>query len=106
MIARVWRGRTRVEHGDDYVEYVKKTGIAEHRATTGNRGSMLLRREAGAETEFYVISFWESLDAVRAFAGADPEVAVYFPEDEKYLLEFEPNVRHYEVSAYESDSAP
>jgi heme-degrading monooxygenase HmoA len=104
MIARVWRGRTRSEHGDEYVKYVKRTGITAHRATVGNRGSMLLRRETGGETEFYVISFWESLDAVRGFAGEDPEVAVYFPEDEEYLLEFEPNVRHYEVSAYESDS--
>jgi heme-degrading monooxygenase HmoA len=64
---------------------------------------MLFRRELGDETEFFVISLWDSLDSVRGFAGERPEVAVYFPEDERYLLEFEPEVRHYEVSAYATD---
>ena len=43
-----------------------------------------------------VFSQWESLDAVRAFAGERPEVAVYYPDDERFLLEFEAEVRHYE----------
>jgi heme-degrading monooxygenase HmoA len=98
MIARIWRGRTRAENADEYVEYVNETGVAQHRRTQGNHGSMVLRREVGGEVEFLVVSLWESLDAVRAFAGERPEVAVYYPEDEKFLLELEPEVRHYEVS--------
>jgi heme-degrading monooxygenase HmoA len=98
MIARIWRGRTRAEDGDAYVEYVNETGVAQHRQTPGNRGSMILRREVGNEVEFLVFSLWESLDAVRAFAGERPEVAVYYPEDEKFLLALEPEVHHYEVA--------
>lgn len=62
---------------------------------------MILTRENGDEVEFLVVSLWESLDVVRAFAGERPEVAVYYPEDEKFLLEFEPEVRHYEVAVAE-----
>lgn len=98
MIGRIWRGRTRAEDADEYVSYMHETGVTGQRATPGNLGSMIFRRESGGEAEFLVISLWESLDAVRAFAGERPEVAVYYPEDERFLLEFEPEVRHYEVS--------
>lgn len=98
MIARIWRGRTRAEDADEYVEYVNQTGVAQHRRTAGNHGSMILRRKAGNEVEFLVFSLWESLDAVRAFAGERPEVAVYYPEDKRFLLGLEPEVRHYEVA--------
>jgi len=97
MIARIWRGRTRAAHAAEYVQYVSKTGVTAHRGTPGNHGSMILTRADGDHVEFLVVSLWESLDAVRAFAGERPEVAVYYPEDEKFLLELEPEVRHYAV---------
>ena len=103
MIARIWRGRTRPEHADEYAEYVGETGVVHHRETSGNRGSMVFQRKVGEDVEILVVSLWESLDHVRDFAGEDPEVAVYFPEDEKYLLELEPKVRHYDVSVFEMD---
>jgi heme-degrading monooxygenase HmoA len=101
MIARIWAGRTRAEHAEEYVEYVKKTGVTQQRATPGNQGSMILSRELGDEVEFMVFSLWESMDAVRAFAGESPEVAVYYPDDETFLLELEPEVRHYQVPVIE-----
>lgn len=97
MIARVWRGRVSTEKADEYLRYVEETGIASQRSTEGNRGSMLLVRKVSEEAEVMVFSLWESLDAIRGFAGERPEVAVYFSEDEKYLLELEPEVEHYEV---------
>jgi len=103
MIARIWKGRTRAGQADAYVEYVERTGIAAHRATPGNRASMILRRDCGEEVEVVVISFWDSLDSVRGFAGEQPDVAVYFPEDADYLLEMEPAVLHYDVAVRESD---
>ncbi|MGD2153717.1 MAG: antibiotic biosynthesis monooxygenase [Gemmatimonadales bacterium] len=103
MIARVWRGRTRIEQADEYTEYMRKTGVATQRRTPGNRGSMIWRRDDDDEAEFFVISLWQTLEAVKAFAGERPEVAVYYPEDEKYLLELEPEVLHYEVPAYDVD---
>jgi len=57
----------------------------------------VLRRTVGAETHFVFISYWDSMDAVRTFAGDDPERAHYYPEDRDYLLELEPTVTHYEV---------
>ncbi len=103
MIARIWHGRTRIEQADDYTDYIRRTGVAGQRRTPGNRGSMVWRRDDGEVAEFVVVSLWETLEAVRAFAGERPETAVYYPEDEKYLLEFEPEVLHYDVPVCEID---
>lgn len=103
MIARIWHGRTRIEHADEYAEYMRETGVTGQRGTPGNRGSMIWRREIGSEAEFLVVSLWETLEAVKAFAGDRYETAVYYPEDESYLLELEPKVAHYEVLVYEVD---
>ena len=58
----------------------------------------VLRRLQGEHCEIVLISLWESMAAVRAFAGENPERSVYYPEDEEYLLEMEPLVRHYDVA--------
>ncbi|MEO7149786.1 MAG: hypothetical protein ABIY40_07615 [Rhodanobacteraceae bacterium] len=58
----------------------------------------MLRRVQGDRCEFQLLSLWDSLDAVRAFAGDQPERAVYFAEDDKFLLDMEPLVRLYEVA--------
>ena len=98
MIARIWHGRTRAADVDAYREYVERTGLPDYRATPGNRGAWLLSRVEGDVAHFVTLSFWDSLEAVRAFAGDDVEKARYYEEDKKYLLEFEPDVMHYEVS--------
>ena len=97
MIARRWRGWTRTEDADAYVAYIRETGLQEYRDTPGNRGAWLLRREDGDRVEFVTLSFWESMDAVKGFAGAEPEKAVYYPEDERFLIEHEDTVAHYEL---------
>ena len=97
MIARIWRGWTAPENADEYVEYLERTGIPAYRQTPGNRGAFILRRADGDRVEFVTLSFWDSLDAIRGFAGDDVERARYYPEDREYLLELEPNVTHYDV---------
>jgi heme-degrading monooxygenase HmoA len=97
VIARTWRGAVRREDADAYVEYVQATGIPEYRATPGNRGAWILRRDDGELTEFVTLSFWDSLEAVRRFAGSDPERAVFYPEDDRYLVERDLRVTHYEL---------
>lgn len=97
MIARTWHGAVRVEDSDRYHAYLFQTGVPGCLGTPGNRGVKVLRRVEGEEAHFLFISFWESLDAIRAFAGDDIEVARYYVEDRKYLLELEPHVTHYEV---------
>lgn len=97
MIARFWHGVTRASESDEYFDYLNKTGVAEYGATEGNRGVYVLRKFAGDEAHFLLLTLWESADAVKRFAGADMERAKYYPEDEKFLLELEPTVTHYEV---------
>jgi len=98
VIARLWWGRTKAEDYDAYLVYLEESGVAELHATPGNRGVMVLRRLDGDEAEFGVMSLWDSLDDVKAFFGEDVEVAHYYPEDERFLLELEPRVKHFEVA--------
>jgi heme-degrading monooxygenase HmoA len=97
VIARIWRGTTAADRADEYLDYVRKTGLAEYATTPGFRDVQVLRRTSGGRTTLTLISYWDSLDAIKAFAGDDPEVAHYYPEDEAYLLEREDRVEHHEV---------
>src|SRR5919109_1424022 len=97
MIARTWRGWTRAEHADEYVAYIEETGLAAYRSTPGNRGAWILRRDDGDRTEFVTLSFWDSPAALEGFAGPDPERAVFYPEDDRFLVERDLTVEHYEL---------
>ena len=97
MIGRIWRGLVREKDKDTYYDYLKKTGLEEYTATPGNKGVYVLRRVFDGKAEFTLLTLWESWEAIKAFAGSDYEKAVYYPEDQKFLLEMEPRVTHYEV---------
>jgi len=97
VIARIWRGAVRDENADEYVTYVRDTGIAHYRSTPGNLGAWILHRSDGERTEILTFSLWEDMDAVKAFAGDDPSAAVYYPEDERFLVERSSTVDHYQV---------
>jgi heme-degrading monooxygenase HmoA len=100
MIARIWRGITLKEKADDYLAYLHETGLKDYAKTAGNRGVTTLRRDQGEHCEIMLISLWDSMDAVRAFAGENPDRSVYYPEDDQYLLQMEPLVRHYDVAEH------
>jgi heme-degrading monooxygenase HmoA len=97
VIARMWHGVTAAERADEYLDYLNETGVPDYRETEGNRGVYVLRRIEGDKAHFLTVSFWGSIEEVKAFAGPDPEKARYYPEDEEFLLEFEPRVKHYDV---------
>ena len=97
MIARSWRGVTAAHDADAYVDYLQQTGLTEFRQTEGNRGALALRRVDGERAEFVVLSLWESEVAIRRFAGENIEQAVFYPEDERFLIERDNVVTHYEV---------
>lgn len=101
MIARIWQGRTRPGMGKAYYGYLKETGLKEYKSTEGFKDVLVLTREIGEETEYMLITLWEDMEAVKKFAGPEPERAVYYPEDDQYFPESERTtfVRHYEVSA-------
>jgi heme-degrading monooxygenase HmoA len=96
VIARTWRGWTRPEDADAYLEYVERTGARASRATPGNLGYYILRRADNDRTEFVTMSLWESLDAIRAWAGDDLAV-VFYEDDDRYLIDRERFVTHYEL---------
>ena len=98
MIARIWRGWVRTEDRAAYVDYIERTGLAEYRSTPGNQGAWMLARDLDdGRTEVVTLSFWLSREAIRGFAGDDIEQAVYYPEDERYLVDRELTVTHFEV---------
>jgi heme-degrading monooxygenase HmoA len=97
MIARTWRGATRAEDAESYLEYLNQTGLAEYRKVEGNRGVTALRRIVDDKAEFLILSLWDSESAIRRFAGDDIEKAVFYPEDERFLVERDNHVSHYEV---------
>jgi len=102
MIARTWAGAVRAADADAYLAYLHATGLADYRATPGNRGVLALRRIGGERAEFLLLTLWESKEAIRRFAGDDIERAVFYPEDERYLIERDERVEHYEV-VYRAD---
>ena len=97
MIARVWQGRTLTAKADEYEKYLNASGVERALGTDGNHGVEVLRKADGPRTDFVVISYWESIDAIKRFAGASFESAVIMDRDKEFLIEVEPNVLHYEV---------
>jgi heme-degrading monooxygenase HmoA len=97
MIARIWKGAVRRSDGDAYAAYMRDTGVAAYARTPGNRGVWMLRRDVDDRTEFVMFTLWDSLEAVRAFAGDDYETAVFYPEDDRFLVERDLTATHYQV---------
>ena len=97
MIARIWHGRVPADKTDTYHAYLLKTGVADYRATPGNRGVYVMRRVEEQVAHFELLTFWDSVETIKAFAGDDYERARYYPEDDEFLLEREPRVTHLEV---------
>lgn len=94
---RTWRGWTRLEDTDAYAEYILRTGIEEYKSTPGNRGAYIVSRPDGERTEFMTISLWDNRESIVAFAGDDIARAVFYPEDDRYLVDRETTVKHFTV---------
>ena len=98
MIARVWRGLTLPENAEAYYIYLTGKVFAGMRNIAGHEGAFVLRRSCDGRTEFQVTTLWRSMEAVREFAGANPDTAVIEPYARTLLVEFDLFVRHYEVA--------
>ncbi len=97
MIARSWHGSVITSNAHAYHQYLLATGLKDYAAVKGNGGVFLFKREEQNITHFQTLTFWNSIDAIKEFAGEDYEKARYYPEDKDYLLEFELLVTHNEV---------
>jgi hypothetical protein len=101
MISRIWHGWTAPANADAYEELLRSeifVGI-QNREIGGYRGIHLLRRDVGDEVEFVTIMWFDSIEAVRAFAGEDYEVAVVPPKARALLSRFDAGSQHYQVEA-------
>ena len=97
-VMRTWTGWIRTERTAEYLAYVGETGMADYLATPGNLGAWMTHRDLDdGRTEIMTVSFWDSRDSIRAFAGDDIEVARYYPEDDEFLVDKELFVRHYDM---------
>jgi heme-degrading monooxygenase HmoA len=97
MIARMWRGSAIRERADDYVKHLQKSVVPELRQIDGFKGIYLLRRNSPDGVEFVVLTLWESMDAIRKFAGENPEVAVVAPAARVLFREYDAKVKHFEI---------
>ena len=97
MIVRMWTGRARGGAESDYVAYLEEHVFPEIRAVPGSLGARVLRDPSGVEREFLVLTEWTDLEAVKAFAGPDPDVAVVPEAAQALLASYDARVRHLEV---------
>lgn len=97
MIARIWRGRVRPGLLEEYRGYVERVWLPDLRAIAGNLGAHILTRDTPTHGHIVTLSLWENEAAIEAFAGGDVTRARYYPEDERYLLDFPEHVEHFDT---------
>jgi heme-degrading monooxygenase HmoA len=97
MIARMWRGTATAAKAGDYHRHFT-TNVAPHlKEIDGNKGALLLQRDVDGQVEFVAITWWDSMEAIKKFAGPMPEVAVVERQAQAALATFDKFVTHYEV---------
>lgn len=97
MIARYWRGLVKRDSADAYIAHLQSDTLPQLVQLAGFHDAKILRRDLPQGVEFLVVTFWESLDAIRAFAGNDVESAVVPPRARDMMIEYDRKSRHYDV---------
>lgn len=95
-VARIWRGRTTADMADAYGDYLYEEGVR-RLEQLGARGVQMLREDRGAEAEFLVISYWDTLEAMTCWAGADPRRIRHLERDAEMLVELPDGVQILDV---------
>ncbi len=98
IVVRIWHGRVPKDKAETYRDFLVRRAVPDYGSIRGNLGVEILMRENGDVVDFLILSYWESINAIKEFAGEDYEKAKYYDEDKDFLLEFEPNVRHYYIA--------
>jgi len=99
MIARVWEGKTGIEHSETYAKIIEERDIPDYKKTVGFIKLTFLKRSDNEFTYFKLLTFWTDLDTIKNFMGPNFEQAVSYKEDEQYLVDSPGNVTHYKVFA-------
>lgn len=104
VVLRKWTGRIRTKDQEKYAHYVITTGLKDYAIVKGNLGYQLMFRALGDGTsKVTTLSWWSSMDSIREFTGGEEEIARYYPEDDKFLLDKPKYVEHYQVMAARVD---
>jgi heme-degrading monooxygenase HmoA len=96
MVVRIWHGKTKRSDADRYLDFLHQSGVKDYLKTPGNLEVKIWRSIEGDVAHFWTVSSWDTMESIKAFAGDEVEKAKYYPEDNDFLLEFEPTVKHYE----------
>jgi heme-degrading monooxygenase HmoA len=94
MIARIWHGRTPADKADEYRQYLFEVGIKKIATLPGNRGVQMMVSKTAEQGDFTVISYWDSIEAIKSYAGEDYTKVHDLPRDKEFLIDHEPLVRH------------
>lgn len=97
MIAREWKCRVPKENTDAFIAYLYATGVKDTSSTPGFKGAQIFRRDIDGKHEITLLTYWDLLASIKAFAGTDINRARLYPEDHHYAIEPELTVQHYEV---------
>ena len=97
MVARIWHGRTPAEKADEYRQYLFDVGVKKIATLPGNRGVQMMVGRTAEQGEFTVISYWDSIDAIKGYAGAEYTKVHDLPRDKEFLIDQETLVRHFEL---------
>jgi hypothetical protein len=99
MIARHWRGWTQVQNADAYESLLKDKVLPGFQSVQGYRGGYVLRSDGPREVEFVIVNLFDSIEAVKRFAGPDYTVPVFEPQAKSLLSRIEPTAMHHDVRA-------
>ena len=97
MVARIWHGRTPADKADEYRQYLFEEGVKRIAALPGNRGVQMMVSKTQDQGEFMVVSYWDSIDAIKGYAGDEYTKVHDLPRDKEFLIEKETLVRHFSL---------
>ncbi|MBF7955951.1 hypothetical protein [Rahnella victoriana] len=97
MIVRTWHGCVPLKHAEGFAEHLQLTGVQHSQGIEGNSGALVKRVTQGEWEHFFLATYWQDIDAVKAFAGDDYHVAVTYQDDEQFELLSDPYVFQHEV---------
>jgi len=100
MIVRSWRARATADNAPAYIVHAQTRVLPQLAAIAGYRGAWVLTDDSREPVEIVVLTCWDSMEAIRAFAGADPSVAVVEPDAHAVLIDCDETVQHHVVAAW------
>ena len=96
-IMRLWHGEVAIEKADEYEQFMLDRAAPDYSSVEGLLNLSFQRRDETTKAHFLLVTVWDSIESIKKFAGEQPEIAKYYPEDENYLLSKEKNTSLYDV---------